>query len=395
MLWRKLLCKRSNLLDKEYGLSASMKILSVFGTRPEAIKMAPVVGALAADERFDAKVCVTGQHAEMLEQVNRLFGIVPDVNLNIMKVGQGLTHITTSVLEGLELVLAEVKPDCVLVHGDTTTSTAAALAAFYAGVPVGHVEAGLRTRNLMSPWPEEANRQITSRIASIHFAPTKLSRQNLLDEMVPDQSIHITGNTVIDALLMMKAKIDSDPVMEAEIANQFQFLDANKRLVLVTGHRRENLDGGIARVCEALAKLSARGDVQIVYPVHLNPKVKKAADRVLSRVKNVFLIDPLSYLPFVWMLNKSYLVVTDSGGLQEEAPSFGKPVLLTRDTTERPEAIDAGTVKLVGTDTESLVREVTRLLDDAGTYTKMSMAHNPYGDGKSAGRILECLAAIR
>jgi|TARA_R110002049_G_scaffold76888_2_gene197185 UDP-N-acetylglucosamine 2-epimerase (non-hydrolysing) len=395
MLWRKLLCKRSNLLDKEYGLSASMKILSVFGTRPEAIKMAPVVGALAADERFDAKVCVTGQHAEMLEQVNRLFGIVPDVNLNIMKVGQGLTHITTSVLEGLELVLAEVKPDCVLVHGDTTTSTAAALAAFYAGVPVGHVEAGLRTRNLMSPWPEEANRQITSRIASIHFAPTKLSRQNLLDEMVPDQSIHITGNTVIDALLMMKAKIDSDPVMEAEIANQFQFLDANKRLVLVTGHRRENLDGGIARVCEALAKLSARGDVQIVYPVHLNPKVKKAADRVLSRVKNVFLIDPLSYLPFVWMLNKSYLVVTDSGGLQEEAPSFGKPVLVTRDTTERPEAIDAGTVKLVGTDTESLVREVTRLLDDAGTYTKMSMAHNPYGDGKSAGRILECLAAIR
>lgn len=372
-----------------------MKILSVFGTRPEAIKMAPVVGALAADERFDAKVCVTGQHAEMLEQVNRLFGIVPDVNLNIMKVGQGLTHITTSVLEGLELVLAEVKPDCVLVHGDTTTSTAAALAGFYAGVPVGHVEAGLRTRNLMSPWPEEANRQITSRIASIHFAPTKLSRQNLLDEMVPDKSIHITGNTVIDALLMMKAKIDSDPVMEAKIANQFPFLDANKRLVLVTGHRRENLDGGIARVCEALAKLSARGDVQIVYPVHLNPKVKKAADRVLSGVKNVFLIDPLSYLPFVWMLNKSYLVVTDSGGLQEEAPSFGKPVLVTRDTTERPEAIDAGTVKLVGTDTESLIREVTRLLDDAGTYTKMSMAHNPYGDGKSAGRILECLAAVR
>lgn len=357
--------------------------------------MAPVVAALANNSYFDAKVCVTGQHAGMLQQVNSLFGIVPDVNLEIMRVGQGLTHITTSVLEGMETVLARMQPDYVLVHGDTTTSTAAALAAFYAGIPVGHVEAGLRTRNLMSPWPEEANRQITGRLASLHFAPTELSRQNLIEEMVPEDKIFVTGNTVIDALMFIKKRLDGNAVVDTEMAATFPFLDHSKRLILVTGHRRENHDGGIARVCDALATISARGDVQIVYPVHLNPKVKKAADEMLAGVEGVFLIEPLSYLPFVWMLNKSYLVVTDSGGLQEEAPSFGKPVLVTRDTTERPEAVNAGTVKLVGTDTEVLVKEISNLLDNVERYDEMSIAHNPYGDGMASERIANILAAAK
>jgi UDP-N-acetylglucosamine 2-epimerase (non-hydrolysing) len=369
-----------------------MKILSVFGTRPEAIKMAPVVLALAQDPRFDAHVCVTGQHAEMLEQVNSLFGIKPDIDLKIMKAGQGLTHITTAVLQGLEQVLADMKPDYVLVHGDTTTSTAAAMAAFYAGAKIGHVEAGLRTGNLLSPWPEEANRQITGRLANLHFAPTQLSRDNLLREAVPRENIHVTGNTVIDALLMVKDKIEKDAALNAEFEAAFPYLDPAKRLILVTGHRRENHDGGIARVCEALAKIAARGDVQILYPVHLNPKVKAAVDAVLAGTDNVFLAQPQSYLPFVWLLARSYLVVTDSGGLQEEAPSFGKPVLVTRDTTERPEAVDAGTVKLLGTDTEALIKEVNLLLDDEGEYTAMSRAHNPYGDGKAAARIADILA---
>ncbi|NJM51009.1 MAG: UDP-N-acetylglucosamine 2-epimerase (non-hydrolyzing) [Sphingomonadales bacterium] len=368
-------------------------ILSIFGTRPEAIKMAPVVLKLASDPRFDARVCVTGQHAEMLEQVNSLFGIIPDIDLKIMKAGQGLTHITTAVLEGLEPVLAEMKPDYVLVHGDTTTSTAAALAAFYAGAKVGHVEAGLRTRNLQSPWPEEANRQITGRITNVHFAPTMVSRANLIEEAVAEETIHVTGNTVIDALLMVKDKIENDAALSAEFAAAFPFLDPAKRLILVTGHRRENHDGGIARVCEALAQIAGRGDVQILYPVHLNPKVKNAVDRVLTGVDNVFLAEPQSYLPFVWLLSRSHLVVTDSGGLQEEAPSFGKPVLVTRDTTERPEAVDAGTVKLIGTDTGDLIREVTRLLDDEAAYQAMSRAHNPYGDGLASARIADILAA--
>ena len=370
-----------------------MKILSVFGTRPEAIKMAPVVLKLAADPRFDAKICVTGQHAEMLEQVNSLFGISPDVDLKIMKAGQGLTHITTAVLEGLEKVLAEMEPDYVLVHGDTTTSTAAALAAFYAGVKVGHVEAGLRTRNLQSPWPEEANRQITGRITDLHFAPTSLSRANLIEEAVPQDNIHVTGNTVIDALMMVKEKIENDAALNAQFEKAFPYLDPSKRLILVTGHRRENHDGGIARVCEALAKIAARGDVQIIYPVHLNPKVKKAAEKILTGVDGVFLADPQSYLPFVWLLNRCALVITDSGGLQEEAPSFGKPVLVTRDTTERPEAVEAGTVKLIGTDTAALVAEANHLLDDDAAYDAMSRAHNPYGDGLAAGRIADILAA--
>ncbi len=282
-----------------------MKILSVFGTRPEAIKMAPVVLALAQDPRFKSHVCVTGQHAEMLEQVNSLFGITPDIDLKIMKAGQGLTHITTAVLQGLEQVLADMKPDYVLVHGDTTTSTAAAMAAFYAGAKIGHVEAGLRTGNMLSPWPEEANRQITGRLANLHFAPTQLSRDNLLKEAVPGKNIHVTGNTVIDALMMVKDKIAQDTVLNAEFEAAFPYLDPTKRLILVTGHRRENHDGGIARVCEALAKIAARGDVQILYPVHLNPKVKAAVDAVLAGTDNVFLAEPQSYLPFVWLLARS------------------------------------------------------------------------------------------
>lgn len=370
-----------------------MKIMNVFGTRPEAIKMAPVVKALQADSRFESFVCVTGQHAEMLDQVNSLFGITPDIDLKIMKAGQGLTHITTAVLNGMESVLAEFQPDYVLVHGDTTTSTAAALAAFYAGIRVGHVEAGLRTHNLMSPWPEEANRQITGRLTSLHFAPTPLSRDNLLQENVAASSIYVTGNTVIDALLTVKDRLDQDTELDAELGGQFPFLDPGKRLILVTGHRRENHDGGIERVCDALTEISRRGDVQIFYPVHLNPKVKTAVDKVLNGVDNVFLIEPQSYLPFVWLLNKSNMVVTDSGGIQEEAPSFGKPVLVTRDTTERPEAVDAGTVKLVGTDTAMLLKEVNHLLDNEQAYLEMSRAHNPYGDGKAAARIADVLAA--
>lgn len=353
--------------------------------------MAPVVKVLEDDRRFESRVCVTGQHAEMLEQVNKLFDIKPDVDLKIMKAGQGLTHITTSVIEGMEKVLKELEPDYVLVHGDTTTSTAAAIASFYAGIPVGHVEAGLRTHNILSPWPEEANRQITGRLAKLHFAPTSLSRDNLIKENIPERDIHITGNTVIDALVTIRTKLEHEGGLNAELAAQFPFLDSTKKLILVTGHRRENHDGGIARVCDALARLSQRGDIQIVYPVHLNPKVKRAADEVLSGVKNVFLIDPLAYLPFVWLLNACHIVVTDSGGLQEEAPSLGKPVLVTRDTTERPEAVNAGTVKLVGTDTDGLITHVEELLEDNKLYMAMSKAHNPYGDAKAAGRIADIL----
>lgn len=354
--------------------------------------MAPVVEKLAQDPRFDCKVCVTGQHAEMLDQVLQLFEIKPDVDLKIMKPGQDLTYVTTAVLEGLSGVLADMKPDWVLVHGDTTTSIAAALAAFYAGIPVGHVEAGLRTRNLMSPWPEEMNRQVTGRLATLHFAPTELSRRNLLEEAVPDAAIHVTGNTVVDALFRTRDRLTSDAALRAEMAGKFDFLDPKLRLILVTGHRRENFDGGLERVCSALAEVALRGDVQIVYPVHLNPKVKQAADTILKGVDNVLLLDPLSYLPFVHLMDRSLIVVTDSGGIQEEAPSFGKPVLVTRDTTERPEAIDAGTVKLVGTDPQALVSELTRLLDSEAEYEAMSRAHNPYGDGKAALRIVDALA---
>lgn len=369
-----------------------MKVLTVFGTRPEAIKMAPVVHRLQQDRRFDARICVSGQHSEMLAQVNRLFGIVPDIDLDIMKPGQSLTHITTAILTRMEGVLKQEKPDYVLVHGDTTTSMAAALAAFYAGVRVGHVEAGLRTRNLLSPWPEEANRQITGRIADLHFAPTDVSRRNLLEEQVPDERIIVTGNTVIDALFLMREMIEKDANEKEKLSRQFGYLDDAKRLILVTGHRRENQDGGIAEMCKALAELAHRDDVEILYPVHLNPNVKSVVDEVLGGVPNVFLIEPQPYAEFVWLLDRAYLVVSDSGGIQEEAPSLGKPVLVTRANTERPEAIAAGTVKLVGTDRERLVAECIRLLDHDDVYKAMAGAKNPYGDGKAAIRIVERLA---
>lgn len=355
--------------------------------------MAPVALALGGDSRFRSQICVTGQHSEMLEQVNSLFGLRPDVDLKIMRKAQGLTHITNAVLAGMEAVLRDMRPDWVLVHGDTSTSMAAALAAFYAGIPVGHVEAGLRTRNLMSPWPEEANRQITGRLATLHFAPTDRARSNLIAEMVPPERIVVTGNTVIDALHIVQERLRSEAALRREIAGRFPFLNDNRRLILVTGHRRENHDGGIARVCEALSRISRRGDVQIIYPVHLNPVVKREVDSVLSDVRHVHLIEPQPYLPFVWLIDRAHLVVTDSGGIQEEAPSLGKPVLVTRDTTERPEAVEAGTVELVGTSTERLVAAVDRLLDDGEAYERMSRAHNPYGDGKAARRIADALAS--
>jgi UDP-N-acetylglucosamine 2-epimerase (non-hydrolysing) len=373
------------------GGAHRLRILSIFGTRPEAIKMAPVIARLTRDSRFESRVCLTGQHAEMLQQVVDLFGIEPDIDLKIMRAGQGLTHITAAVLEGLEGVLRDIRPHWVLVHGDTTTSTAAALAAFYAGVPVGHVEAGLRTRNLLSPWPEEANRQITGRLATLHFAPTERARRNLLEEAVDDARIIVTGNTVIDALEMISARLAADSILEAQMVAKFNMLDANKRLILVTGHRRENLDGGIERVCAALARIAKRGDVQILYPVHLNPKVRAAAEAELGGVVDVFLVPPQGYLEFVWLMRRATLVVTDSGGVQEEAPSFGKPVLVTRDTTERPEAVEAGTVLLTGTDLNGVVAAANELLDDEAVYMRMARAHNPYGDGRAAGRISDAL----
>lgn len=368
-----------------------MRVLTVFGTRPEAIKMAPVVRAIDDSQRLECRVCVTGQHAEMLKQVTDLFGIAPHHDLEIMRQGQGLTYVTSAVLGGMEDVLRQERPDAVLVHGDTTTSMAAALAAFYAGVPVGHVEAGLRTRDLNAPWPEEANRQITGRLTRWHFAPTARARQNLLEEAVPDACIHVTGNTVIDALQHIRSTVLETAGTGAEMSARFDFLDPARRLILVTGHRRENFDGGLDRMCAALAALARRGDCQVVYPVHLNPVVRAAADRVLAGVENVHLIDPQPYLPFLWLMAQSHLIITDSGGIQEEGPSFGKPVLVTRDVTERPEAVEAGTVRLVGTDTNLIVAEAARLLDDPDAHSAMARAHNPYGDGTAAGRIADIL----
>ncbi|EPF7464674.1 UDP-N-acetylglucosamine 2-epimerase (non-hydrolyzing) [Serratia marcescens] len=369
-----------------------MKVLTVFGTRPEAIKMAPLVHALAQDEAFDARVCVTAQHREMLDQVLRLFEITPDYDLNIMKPGQGLTEITCRILEGLKGVLEDFKPDVVLVHGDTTTTLATSLAAFYQRIPVGHVEAGLRTGNLYSPWPEEANRKLTGHLAMYHFAPTENSRQNLLRELLPDNRIFVTGNTVIDALFWVRDRVMSDAALQAGLAQRYPFLDANKKLILVTGHRRESFGGGFERICSALAEIARNHpEVQVVYPVHLNPNVSEPVNRILKGIDNVMLIEPQDYLPFVYLMTQAYMILTDSGGIQEEAPSLGKPVLVMRDTTERPEAIDAGTVRLVGTDVAKIVEAVTRLLTDESEYHAMSRAHNPYGDGHACQRILEAL----
>lgn len=364
-----------------------MRIMPIYGTRPEAIKLAPVLRALRAVPGTEVITCVTGQHREMLDQVNRLFGISPDIDLGVMTSGQSLTGLTTAVLQGLEPVLRAHEPDWVVIQGDTTTAFAAGLAAFYQHIPTAHVEAGLRTWNPASPWPEEMNRQLATRIAGLHFAPTSQSRANLLLEGVEEDKVHVTGNTVIDALVHALGMLRADPALAGEQAARFPFLDPARRLVLVTGHRRENFNGGLDRVCRAMAEIADRGDVQVVYPVHLNPAVQAAAAAALSGRSNVFLLKPLDYLAFVWMMDRAHLIVTDSGGVQEEAPSLGKPVLVTRNTTERPEAVEAGTVRLVGTSPECLVREVTRLLDDDDAYNGMAEAHNPYGDGQAAARI--------
>ncbi|MEN0615707.1 UDP-N-acetylglucosamine 2-epimerase (non-hydrolyzing) [Klebsiella indica] len=369
-----------------------MKVLTVFGTRPEAIKMAPLVHALAKDPHFEAKVCVTAQHREMLDQVLKLFSIVPDYDLNIMQPGQGLTEITCRILEGMKPVLESFRPDVVLVHGDTTTTMAASLAAFYQRIPVGHVEAGLRTGDLSSPWPEEGNRMLTGRLATYHFAPTETSRQNLLQENIADSRITVTGNTVIDALFWVRDQALRDEALRNELAQRYSFLSDGRKMILVTGHRRESFGRGFEQICHALAEIAANNPhVQIVYPVHLNPNVSEPVNRILGHVDNVMLIEPQDYLPFVWLMNHAWLILTDSGGIQEEAPSLGKPVLVMRDMTERPEAVSAGTVCLVGTDSQRIVNEVTRLLQDESAYQAMSRAHNPYGDGQACHRILSAL----
>ncbi|WP_035059517.1 non-hydrolyzing UDP-N-acetylglucosamine 2-epimerase [Andreprevotia chitinilytica] len=368
------------------------KVLVVFGTRPEAIKMAPVVESMQADARFEVKVCVTAQHRQMLDQVLGLFDIQPDFDLDLMQPKQDLTDITSRVLLGLRSVFEAWRPDIVLVHGDTTTTMAASLAAFYQRIAVGHVEAGLRTGDIYSPWPEEMNRKIAGTIGTIHFAPTEASKNNLLREGIVPNKVHVSGNTVIDALLEVDTRIRQNAALNAELAGRFPFLDKQKRLILVTGHRRENFGVGFDNICTALAELAMRPDVQIVYPVHLNPNVQEPVRRFLAELPNVHLIEPQDYLPFVYLMGRSYLILTDSGGVQEEAPSLGKPVLVMRNTTERPEAVAAGTVKLVGTNRVQIVQEAVRLLDDADTYLAMSRAHNPYGDGLAAKRITEILA---
>ena len=379
------------------------KVMLVFGTRPEAIKMAPLVKAFQErPEQFETVVCVTGQHREMLDQVLHLFEITPDYDLNIMKSGQDLYDVTSRVLLGIREVLVQAKPDVVLVHGDTTTSTAAALAAFYQRIPVGHVEAGLRTHNIYSPWPEEMNRQLTGRIAGYHFAPTPLSKQNLLAEGVADEKIFVTGNTVIDALHWVTNKLNQSKEMQTGLSGVLRQagydvnrLTAGKRLVLITGHRRENFGNGFIVMCSAIKLLNQLyPEVDFVYPMHLNPNVRQPIHEVFGKEPpaNMFFIEPLDYLPFVYLMEKSFLVLTDSGGIQEEAPGLGKPVLVMRDTTERPEALEAGTVKLVGTDFDKIVSEVSRLLNEPDYYRSMSQAVNPYGDGLACGRIAEILS---
>lgn len=384
-----------------------MKIMLVFGTRPEAIKMAPLVKEFQKyPERFETIVCVTGQHREMLDQVLHIFEIIPDYDLNIMKQGQDLYDVTARVLMGMRDVLKEAQPNVVLVHGDTTTSTAAALAAFYQQIPVGHVEAGLRTHNIYSPWPEEMNRQITGRIATYHFAPTPLSKQNLLAEGVKEEHIYVTGNTVIDALYMIVDKIKKNKELDTELEGLLKRagydvnrLAGEKKLVLITGHRRENFGVGFIHMCTAIKDLTQKyPDVDFVYPMHLNPNVRKPIHEVfgedLSNLGNMFFIEPLEYLSFVYLMEKSTIVLTDSGGIQEEAPGLGKPVLVMRDTTERPEALEAGTVKLVGTNYDKIVNEVSALLDNQAYYEKMSKAVNPYGDGKACKKIIERLRYV-
>ena len=384
------------------GIIIMKNMMLVFGTRPEAIKMSPLVKEFQKyPEKFETIVCVTGQHREMLDQVLRIFDIQPDYDLNIMKQGQDLYDVTARVLTGMRDVLKETRPDIVLVHGDTTTSTAAALAAFYQQIPVGHIEAGLRTHNIYSPWPEEVNRQITGRIATYHFAPTSLSKDNLLQEGISGEQIIVTGNTVIDALYMVVEKIKNDGILSCELEKVLKAsgydisrLSDGRKLVLITGHRRENFGDGFIAMCKAIKSLSEKyPEVDFVYPMHLNPNVRKPIHEVFgeSQRANLFFIEPLEYLSFVYLMEKSAIVLTDSGGIQEEAPGLGKPVLVMRDTTERPEALEAGTVKLVGTDYDKIVNEVSGLLDSQEYYEKMSKAINPYGDGKACSRIVKAL----
>jgi len=379
------------------------KILLVFGTRPEAIKMAPLVKAFQKyPNDFNTKVCVTAQHREMLDQVLEMFEISPDYDLNIMKPGQDLYDITSNVLLGMKDVLSEFQPDVVLVHGDTTTTSATSLAAFYQKIKVGHIEAGLRTHDIYSPWPEEANRQITGVLANYHFAPTTTSRDNLLRENKNEANILVTGNTVIDALFLALEKIENNENLKSKILQNIEskFTDSkfnikNSKFILVTGHRRENFGQGFINICEALKAIAINNpDIDIVYPVHLNPNVQKPVKELLSEVVNVHLVEPLQYETFLYLMDKSYFIITDSGGVQEEAPSLGKPVLVMRDTTERPEALEAGTVKLVGTDKETIIKEAQLLLDFYEEYTKMSKAHNPYGDGKACEKIVELIKGI-
>lgn len=372
-----------------------MKLLIVFGTRPEAIKMAPLIKALKQSTNLQVETCVTAQHRQMLDQVLQLFDIAPDFDLDLMCPSQTLTQLTCRILQGMEGVLNQCKPDWVLVHGDTSTTLGASLAAYYQQVKVAHIEAGLRTHNLYSPWPEEANRQITSRLASLHFAPTTQAQTNLLQEGIIADTIHVTGNTVIDALINVSRHIDQDAALLQQLISQFSFLDKSKRLVLVTGHRRENFGAGFESMCRALQNIASDSSVQVVYPVHLNPQVQEPVKRLLGNTENVHLIEPLDYLPFVYLMKQSYLILTDSGGVQEEAPSLGKPVLLMRNTTERPEAVAAGTVRLVGTSIHTIVAQTRALLFDGVTYQIMARAHNPYGDGLACQRIRQIFEQIQ
>lgn len=366
------------------------KVLISFGTRPEAIKMAPLVKAFLSFEGLETKVLVTAQHRAMLDQALDLFDIVPDYDLDLMKSNQGLFEVTNGVLNGVRSVLEDYNPDIVLVHGDTTTAMVTTLAAFYLQIPVGHVEAGLRTGDLKSPWPEEMNRRFVGMAAKLHFAPTPTAKDNLLREGVDPKSVFVTGNTVVDALLAVSSKLAADVEFTKSLDSQYR-INSKKKLILVTGHRRESFGAGFERICQAISSLSERKDIQIIYPVHLNPNVQEPVRKTLSGHSNVLLVEPLEYLPFVHLMHRSYLILTDSGGIQEEAPSLGKPVLVMRDTTERPEAVAAGTVKLVGTDARAITDSVTSLLDDPETYQKMANAVSPYGDGFASSRILKII----
>ncbi|MBU2879723.1 non-hydrolyzing UDP-N-acetylglucosamine 2-epimerase [Aliiglaciecola lipolytica] len=367
------------------------KIMLVFGTRPEAIKMAPLAIELKKHSQLDVSVCVTAQHRQMLDQVLSLFELTPDFDLDLMQPGQDLYDITTRALLGLRDVFSEAKPDLILVHGDTTTTFAASLAAFYQRIPVGHVEAGLRTGDIYSPWPEEINRKLTGALTKLHFAPTPKAEANLLVENISKDSVFVTGNTVIDALIQVENKIATNTALNSELASRFEFLDANKKLILVTGHRRESFGDGFENICRALKTLAEQENVQVLYPVHLNPNVQEPVNRLLANTPDVFLIDPQDYLPFVYLMSRAHIILTDSGGVQEEAPSIGKPVLVMRNTTERPEAVEAGTVKLVGTDYDKIVENAFALLNDEKAYQAMSFAHNPYGDGKACQRIADLI----